>query len=387
MKIHGLISMAISGIAVMTALPACHNHGSHGDHEDHGDGEETEEHHHHDRPGIVHMSSDDAARYGVSVEGIVPSPFREAVKVAGEVLPSASDVAAASAPTSGIVTFAQGITAGSSVKAGQLIARVSSKGISGGDADRSAKVAVDNAKRELDRLKPLLDDGLVTKKDYNEALAAYNSALAAYSPAAASGTITAPKSGVITDIPVREGQYVEIGTPVAMISGSGSLTLRALLPSGEAAFLNRISGAVVAPHGHGADAPVDIADYDGRFLSSSPGSTETPGYIPVYFTVSAAAPLRAGNASEIYIRGTSREGVLSVPGEALTEQLGEKFVYVKIGEDDYEKRPVTAGRSDGKRTEILGGIAGGDSVVVRGVSFVRLAEQSTVVPEGHSHNH
>ncbi len=384
MKIHKFISIALSGIVILSGCTACHNHDSHGDH--HEEGEEEEEHHH-DRPGIVHMSPEDAVRYGVEVEEIVPSPFREAIKVAGEVLPSASDVAAASAPTSGIVTFAQGITAGSSVKTGQLIARVSSKGISGGDSNQSAKVAIDNAKRELDRLKPLLEDGLVTKKDYNDALAAYNSAVAAYSPAAASGVVTAPRSGVITDIPVREGQYVETGAPVAMISGSGSLTIRALLPSSEAAFLSQISGAVVTPHGRGAESPVDIADYSGRFLSSSPASSETPGYIPVFFTISAAAPLRAGNASEIYLRGASREGILSVPSGALTEQLGEKFVYVKIGEDDYEKRPVTAGRSDGMRTEILGGITAGDSVVVGGVSFVRLAEQSTVVPEGHSHNH
>jgi len=37
--------------------------------------------------------------------------------------------------------------------------------------------------------------------------------------------------------------------------------------------------------------------------------------------------------------------------------------------------------------EILSGLHEGDKVVVGGVSFVRLAEQSTVVPEGHSHNH
>lgn len=39
------------------------------------------------------------------------------------------------------------------------------------------------------------------------------------------------------------------------------------------------------------------------------------------------------------------------------------------------------------RVEVRRGVAEGDSIVIAGLSFVRLAEQATVVPEGHSHNH
>ena len=58
-----------------------------------------------------------------------------------------------------------GINAGTQVRAGQAIASITARNISGGDADNAAKVAVDNAKRELDRVTPLLADGLITKKN------------------------------------------------------------------------------------------------------------------------------------------------------------------------------------------------------------------------------
>lgn len=379
-------------LKLLSLLPAfvfgaCHNHDAHGDHDEHNhEAEEAAEHHDH-APGIIHLEPEDAARLGVSAEGIVRAPFRDAVKVTAEVLPSAADMATASAPTAGIITYSAGITRGSEVKAGQVIARVSATKVSGGDANTAAKVAIDNAKRELDRLTPLLEDGLVTRREYNEALAAYESAKAAYSPAAASGTVKAPRSGVVTEIIAAEGAFVETGAPVATVSGSGSLTLRALLPASEASMLPKITGAVIAPHSTDSQA-IDLSIYGGRLLSTaSSSSTETPGYIPVYFTFKNTAPVVAGSAAEAYLIAGEREGVLSVPVGAISEQMGEKFVFIKRDAEDYEKAPVTLGRSDGMRVEVLKGVAEGDSVVVRGTSFVRLAEQSTVVPEGHSHNH
>lgn len=373
MKLSGFTSAAIIAAALVCG---CKGHG-----DAHEEGHDAHEEH-----AGIHMSAADAARFGVKTEKIEAGEFCDAVRVAGEIMPSATDAATASAPTSGILTLSPGITRGVSVRAGQTIGRIASQGISGGDANASARIAVENAKRELDRLAPLLADGLITAKEYNDALAAYNSAKSAYSPAAASGVVTAPRSGVITDIAARQGEFVATGAPVAQISGTGTLTLRALLPARDAAFVPSISGAVINLH-EGDGASFDIADFGGRLLSVAQNSAETPGYIPVYFSISSAAPVVSGNAVEVYVRGAMRQGVISVPAASLTEQLGEKFVYVKTGKDDYEKRPVTTGRSDGNRVEVLSGVAEGEAVVTSGLSFVRLAEQSTVVPEGHSHNH
>ena len=377
-------------MAVPVAMSSC---GAHKDHDHEGEG------HEHagevkgktdgegDHGGSIHMEPEDAAAYGVKVMELRAGDFRDAVKTAAEVLPSASDVSTASAPSSGMIALAPGVTPGATVKAGQTLARIKSDGISGGDANASARTALENAQRELDRVTPLLEDGLVTKKEYNDALAAYEAAKAAYSPKAASGVVTAPKGGVVTSIPAGEGAFVNTGDPVAVISGSGRLTLRALLPVRQASMLPLLSGVVITPHGAETE-PVDLSDFGGKLLSSSPAtSADNPGYIAVYYTFDNSAPVVAGSAAEVYLQGALRSGVLSVPAAALSEQLGEKFVYIKTGGHEYEKRHVVTGASNGNAVEIISGLSGGEQVVVEGMSFIRLAEQSSAVPEGHSHNH
>ena len=154
------------GVTIVSplAFSSCGSH-NHDDHENetkehtvgHADNQtkETEEG---SKAGAIHMEPEDAQRYGVAVVDIQRGVFKEAVKTAAEILPSSTDMATASASTSGVVQLAQGITQGSSVKAGQMIARIKGSGISGGDANAAGKAALDNAKRELDRVTPLLED-------------------------------------------------------------------------------------------------------------------------------------------------------------------------------------------------------------------------------------
>lgn len=112
------------------------------------------------------------------------------------------------------------------------------------------------------------------------------------------------------------------------------------------------------------------------------------GYIPVYFTIpDNAGSLIGGSYCEVYLMGNTREGVISVPEGAVSEQQGEYFVYTEHLPGHYEKQPVKIGMTDGRRREILSGLSAGDKVVTEGMTFVRLAETSGVVPEGHSHSH
>lgn len=369
------------------SMAACHSHN------DSAHAEESEEHEHEHEHGHGHehggdeivLEPEDAARFGVEVDTVRASVFTETLKVSGEILPSSADRGVIAAPTAGIVRLASGINPGTQVSAGQAIATVTARNVSGGDANQAAKVALDNAKRELDRVTPLLADGLVTRREYNEALSAYESAKAAYSPAAASGAAVSPRAGVITSVNVGDGEYVETGQAIATVAANSSLTLRALVPAAQAEFLPRVSGAVMSFHN---GQTVDIAGHSGRLLSSAPASAgETPGYVPVYFSFSSTAPVIPGSATEVYLKGAERTGVISLPIDAIVEQMGQKFVFIREGDHAYHKHPVSVGNSDGQRIEIKSGIEPGEIAVVRGSTFVRLAEQATVAPEGHSHNH
>ena len=56
--------------------------------------------------------------------------------------------------------------------------------------------------------------------------------------------------------------------------------------------------------------------------------------------------------------------------------------------DEYEKREVQLGASNGQRIEVLSGIKAGEKVVVEGVYQLKIAGASGQVPDAHAgHSH
>lgn len=371
-----------------------HNH-SHAHHEEEGhDHSEEEEHEHGEHVSGEKHNSDEiiimpevADRMGVYSDTVAVGNFYETISVGGEIVSSSSSLATVSSPSSGTVTFSSGINDGTKVGKGQTVATVNSRNQQGGDVNAVALAAMNAAKRELDRITPLHADGIVSTKDYNAALQAYETAKAAYSPEAATGRAISPISGTITRLLVNQGQFVNAGEPIAEVSSATSLSLRADLPDRKANLLNKIESANFRTAY--SDEWHSIRELNGKKGSSIGGSGTASGvgYSPIYFTFDNPGTLVPGTYAEVQLLGSPREGVLSVPAEALSEQQGTLFVYVKTGDHSYEKRMVKTGGNDGRSVEITEGLHPGEQIVVKGASIVKLAESSGVVPEGHSHNH
>lgn len=358
-----------------------HNPGHHHDEEDHDEDEHGEEH---ESDEIV-LHPEDAERFGVTTDTISPADFHEIIEVAGRIINSADQQAYIVASTAGTIRFLPSVSQGMTVTAGQTIATISSADISGGNQDAAARARLSAAKQELDRLTPLLKDGIVTKKDYNAALQAYEEARALFSPSASSGIVKSPIAGIVTALSVTSGEYVEPGTRIGVVAKNTTVTLQALLPEQDIVLLPRISDATIRLSG--SNRWLSVSELGGRISGSAPGVENLPGYVGVYFSIPNTGEILPGMYAEVRLVGASRPNVLSVPAGAVSEQQGEYFVYRRIDSHGYEKMPVTLGKSDGMRIEILSGIEPGQEIVVRGTSFVKLAESSGNVPEGHSHNH
>lgn len=391
--------------ASLAALTACgskekdelshhHHEHEHAEGHEHGEAEEHEGHEHEGNIGNAAKHSGDeialdrhtAERFGVKVDTVSVEPFGSVVKVGGRVLPSAGGNAAVAAPGAGILTLAPGIDVGSEVRKGQTIGTVRASGMSGGDPNKAAKVELDAARAEFERIKPLYEERLVTKARYNAALADYERAKAAYSAPAASGAVVSPITGVITSLEARSGSYVETGGVVAAVAASSELSLQAdvparLYPSVAAARDARI----VLPY---SSQPLLLSSMGGRRLNSTNSTAgAAAGYVPVVFSFRNDGSVMPGTSVEVYLLGDSDRNALTVPSRAITEQQGEYYVFVRIDEDCYRKVPVSPGVSDGENTEVLSGLHGGEAVVCDGVTAVRLAQSSGAVPAGHSHSH
>lgn len=350
-----------------------------GHHHDHAEGGAEEFH------SEITLHEDAQEMFGVASEVVTPSSFNNVIAVSGQIADAPGSASMISAPTSGIVRFASSVAPGREVAAGSVIATVSAESVTGGNANAAAKAELERAKKELDRIEPLYADRLVTAQAYNDAKAAYQAAQAAYSPTAASGACRAVKGGVITELLVREGQYVEAGTPIAAVSSTRKLTLRADVPERYGSHINDITTCNIELGNSGRT--LRLADLHGRRISGAQLASSTRGYVPLYFEFDNEGSVIPGSFVKVFLLGSAREGVIAVPKEALSEQQGQMFVYKRLDEDCFAKLPVSIGQNDGAKVEIKSGLTGGEDIVVRGTTAVRIAESSGAVPEGHSHNH
>ena len=350
-----------------------HNH----DHGSHGGGDHGNE---------IVLSTEQAKKFGVYSQMVKPRDFNNIIKVSGQIESAPTDQSIVAATAPGIVKFTPGIVEGKIVSNGAIIARISSKNIAGGDPNESARIAVDATKRELDRLTPLHEDGIVSTKEYNTAKQAYEEACAAYSGTPTGGAAKASTSGTITQLLVKEGEYVTTGQPIAVISGTTRLTLRADLPEKYYNQLATITTASFKPSY--TDKVIQLSEVNGELVSTPTTATaQQTGYIPIHFSFDNNGLAIPGAFVEVYLIGSTKSNTIVLPVDAISEQQGKFYVYTKLDDECYEKRLVTIGSSNGTEVEILIGLSRKDEVVTKGAIIVKLAESSGAVPEGHSHNH
>ena len=259
------------------------------------------------------------------------------------------------------------------------IGKISTDGMAGGDQLQAARIEYEAAKKEVERLEPLRREGIVTVGEYNQAVANLERARNNMRGGAGS-VVTAPISGVISNLTTGEGGYVNAGDVVGMISGEGSMTLRVDVPVGESHKLAD-ADAVKVKFAHIAEI------IEGRAMSGKSGASTTPGYLSLYYQLPEIENVVAGSFAEVYLPTKAVERVVAVPRGAITDRMGQKMVYVKEqGSDHYRRVPITMGDTDGEMVAVAG-LQEGEMVVTEGVTFVRLAENAGAVPQGHSHNH
>ena len=385
--------IAAALLAAMAAVSCGHTSG---DGHDHGPAEEKTEkdaHAGHDHDGFIEMTPDQIRVGGVVTSIIADSTFSETVTASGRVVAPEGSQGVVSAKVSGIVSFTiPSLAVGTPVKAGQTLFTISAKGLeqSSGRLE-TATASLEQAERNLKRAEELVKDNLVTRTEYEQAKADYARALAeskgsAVRAAAGGLAASGPVSGFVTALSVKPGQFVQQGEQLATVSQNRRLMLRVALSESQASSLASVSDAVITVPSLG-DRTFRLSDYGMRVVSSPASTASSTHYVPVFLEFDNPGLLRDGNVAQVTLRGDSRQGVASVPKEALIEEMGVYYLFTAVKKHPgmFERIPVAIGTSDGERVEILNGLAPGAEVVVRGVGSVRRAENSGALPPGHTH--
>ena len=352
-----------------------------------------EEHGHEDHAGEIVMTKHQMEDAHVMTAVVNPSDFVNVIKVGGQIVSSQNDEQTVVATSEGIVQFAnRQLTEGATVVAGQIVATVSSRNLQSGDPVAKAKAAYLAAQSQLERAKELIADKIISQKAYEQAKLDYEQALAAWrgmeSTASKGGVvISSPRAGYVKNILVRQGDYVNIGTPIITLTSNRRLQLRADVPQQYLRLLPSVSGANFRIPGD--NTLYRLSALNGRVESYGRSLADGSAFAPVIMSMDNVGALLPGAYADVYLLMNDGKQCISLSESAITEEQGLYFVYVAEPDEPgvFVKREVSVGRDNGERIEITAGLKAGETVVTQGAMQVRLASMSGSVPEGHSHSH
>jgi len=379
----------LTGTLCMFLLGGCGEHAH--DHEHEGHDHEAEIHAEEKTAHLdeIVLTPEKAKAAGVEAEVIHPGAFREVIQAGGQILSAQGQEATVVAASSGVVSFSRKIAEGIEVGQGSELLSVSAEHIQEGDPVRKAKVAYEKAKEEYERAEKLVGSQIVSQKEFAALREAYQKARLTYeallpSKSGKGVAVKAPIGGFVKNCLVKEGDYVTVGQPLMTVTQMRRLVLKADVSERYYAQLPRIVSAnFKTPYNNTVYC---LENLGGKVLSFGKSSGDTSYYVPVTFEFDNRGDMVPGAFVEVFLLSGERQGVISLPESALTEEQGLYFVYLKLDDECYKKQEVQLGTSNGERVEILSGLKDGDTVVTRGAIHVKLAAASNAIP-AHSHNH
>jgi membrane fusion protein, multidrug efflux system len=287
------------------------------------------------------------------------------------------------------ILLRRNFTEGARVKKGQSLFTIDPAPFQAAAARAEADVAaararMEQASRNVARLKPLYAEKAVSQKDYDDAASA--EAIGAADLKAAQARLSearlnlmytkveSPISGITTRAVPSEGTLVS-GPNVLLTSvvQVDPIWVNFGIPDNDQARLQqevqagrlqmpknfevevRFADGTVYPH----TGKLDFADVR---ISPATGTREARAELP-----NPEGVLRPGQFVRVVLKGATRPNAVTVPQRAVLEGPQGKFVYIVDEKSTAQARPVQAGEWAGENWIITSGLKGGERVIVDGV--------------------
>lgn len=319
--------------------------------------------------------------------------FREILKTSGQVLPAPGDETVITANSNGAVLFATNKTViGSELKNGDHLFTISSANLTQDNPDvyfNETKTKYELSKSEFQRAEILVKDKIISQKEYLEAKMEYENMEANFQAVSRNYSrsgqkISANSPGFLKNLMVTEGQYVEAGFPLAVVSKNKKVLLQANVSQ---KYYNKLPGISAANFRIiSEDKVFDSESMNGKVVSFGKSASANSSYIPITFEIDNIGNIIPGAIAEVYLKSSSIPDALVIPVSALMEELGNFYVFVQTGGESFQKREIKLGGNDGKHVHILSGLKENERVVTKGAYAIKLASASGAIPEhGHSH--
>lgn len=297
---------------------------------------------------------------------------------------------------------------GDKVNSGDLIARIkvvpNEQNLTTAEGRlKKAQIALNTQKKEYDRNRKLYEKGIISNVEFTAIELQYNQAKQDVVNAqsdltiikegsiggsnAANTNIRATVSGTVLEIPVKKGDQViqsntfNAGTTIASIADLGKMIFEGKVDEAEVASL-RVGTPLKVSLG-----AIEDQELDAKLTFIAPKGTEEQG--AVQFKIEADMVLndsifvRAGYSANASLVLDKKEDVLALR-EALIQfdrKTQDPYVEIMTGDQEFERREVKLGISDGVNVEILEGISVDDQVKVWNRTEERLDDDNNNIEE------
>lgn len=281
-------------------------------------------------------------------------------------------------------------TEGQKVKKGTRLYSIDQQAVEATYQQAQANLAVVEAnfvkaEKDVQRYRELAKSDAIAKQQVDNAEAAYTAAQKQVEAARASvksvqtnvrySTIVAPFDGTIGLSNVRLGAAVSAGqTLLNTISSDDPIAADITVDQREIMRFTQLQNKKTEKNdstfrlsfsGQVYPAPGKISVID-RAVDQNTGSIR----MRLTFSNSDHA-LRSGMSGKLLVLTTAGDQTILIPYKAITEQLGEFFVYVTVPDNKVTQRKVLLGKQIGRNVIVKDGLKPGETIVTEGVQSLR----------------
>lgn len=373
------------------APPAQEGHAAHRDahghddrHEQAGEPEAGAGHNGHNRhdsgAGAVAMSAAQVKANGIAVDSAGPASIRERLHLPAQVRFDAERTVAVAAPAPGILASVP-VGPGESVIKGQALAVLRSPAAAQWRAEHAVALQrLALARTTLQREQALWEQGISARQDFEAARAAHGEAAIAVQAArqrlaalgiadsggavSSSVTVRAPLAGIVVDKPAVAGQAVDETRQLFTVADLSRVWVEAALPGASLGQVRsgmplRVSAGALAREVEGTVA------YVGPVLGEETRMATVRAVLP-----NPGLRLRPGMLATIDLLGPAHAAPVTVASEAV-QTIHERSVVFVRSAAGFTACEVKLGRSDGRRTEVVEGLAAGTSYAASGAFLLK----------------
>jgi RND family efflux transporter MFP subunit len=269
------------------------------------------------------------------------------------------------------------VNEGQFVKAGQILAELDMSEI---DAQvNQAKIGLQKAKRDFDRVQKLYNDEAATQTNLQDATSGMDLAIQSVKAAEFNqklSKIYAPASGKILRKISEQGELIVPFSPAFILgTGTDAFIVNIGLADKDIVKLKIGDKAKVILDAYPDDVFVGKISQIAQTINPSTGTYEVEVEL-----VPNGKKLISGFVAKANLTPSTTNTSLVIPISALVEADAEKaFVFVyNNGKKTVSKRAITIGKLSGSNVQVKSGLTQGEQIVTRGSGFVVDGEMVTI---------